>query len=381
MPGDELPAQPSLLWRGGSALTLGLTGFLCRSFLLGLTKLEVNGWEKFADLLQSREDIDSRQRGLITVSNHLSVLDDPLVWGALPFSKHWSSDNNRWSLASHDLAFPNRALTTFFSLGNTLPAHRLMHSPYGGLFQPTMTQAIRLLSSGPFPPTRSHPFPTGSTETNPSLPDPFSDGTLQYTTNGTDAIPAPSAYASRRHAWVHIFPEGKIHQHPDMTMRYFKWGVARLILEAEPCPDVVPMWIQGFDQIMHESRGFPRFLPRIGKSVSITFGDKLDTDRVFGDLRERWRALSEKVRRNKQHPQASREHELGVLMEDELRTGEEAVRLREECTLRVRQEVLKLRVSRGLSEEDPKASLVETWRREGGKVEGQMPDGSWIKDT
>ncbi|KAF2150074.1 hypothetical protein K461DRAFT_245377 [Myriangium duriaei CBS 260.36] len=378
MPGDELPAQPSLLWRGGSAFIVGATGLLCRSFLLGLNKLEVHGWDKFSELLKSREDVEGRQRGLITVSNHLSVLDDPLIWGCLPYSMHWRPDNNRWSLASHDLAFPNKPLTTFFSLGNTLPAHRLAHSSFGGLFQPTMTQAIRLLSSGPFKPTRSHPFPTGSTETVANLSDPFSDGALQYTTNGTDSIPAPSAYASRRYAWVHIFPEGKIHQHPNMTMRYFKWGVARLILEADTCPDVVPMWIQGFDQIMHESRQFPRFLPRIGKSVSVTFGNKVDTESTFGDLRERWRELKERVRRKKEH---THEEELGVIWEDELRTGEEAVKLREECTMRVRQEVLKLRISRGLSEEDPKASLVETWRQEGDKNEGRMADGSWVKDT
>lgn len=239
-----------------------------------------------------------------------------------------------------------------------------------------MTQAIRLLSAGPFNPTRSHPFPTGSPSSVPPLSDPFSDGALQYTTNGTDSIPAPSAYGSRKHAWIHIFPEGKIHQHPEMTMRYFKWGVARLILESEPCPDVVPMWIQGFDQIMHESRQFPRFIPRTGKSVSITFGDRVNTEDAFGDLRRRWRMLKEKVEQT-----GKAEGELGVLMSDELRTGEEAVRLREECTLRVRQEVLKLREGRGLPAEDPKASLVETWRQEGPKAEGKMADGSWVKDT
>lgn len=271
-----------------------------------------------------------------------------------------------------------RFLSTFFSLGNTLPTHRLAHSQFGGLFQPTMTQAIRLLSSGPFKPSRSHPFPTGSVTSVPDLPDPFSDGALSYTTNGVDTFPAPSAYATRRHAWVHVFPEGKIHQHPDMTMRYFKWGVSRMLLESEPCPDLVPMWIEGFDQIMHESREFPRFIPRAGKQVSVTFGEKVDTDRVFGDLRTRWRNLCEKVKKSRGDETAE---ELGVLRDDELRVGEEAVRLREECTFRVRQEVLKLRLSRGLPAEDPKAGLVETWREEGSKEEGRMKDGSWVKDT
>jgi len=212
------------------------------------------------------------------------------------------------------------------------------------------------------------------------LQDPFTDGALLYTTNETDKIIAPSAYANRRHAWIHIFPEGKIHQHPDLTMRYFKWGVARLILEAEPCPDLVPIWIQGFDQIMHESREFPKPIPRPGKDASVTFGDRVDVEKVFGDLRKRWKDLRQKVV-TKGGDRNGDPDELGILRDDELRTGREAARLREECTLRVRAEVLKLRTGAGMSTEDPKASLVETWRREGEELEGKMEDGSWVKDT
>jgi len=320
-----------------------------------------------------------------------------VLWGALPYSYHWSTDNLRWSLASHDLAFQNRCVhpfpqplaslpllttglirftTFFFNIGNTLPCHRLAHSPYGGLFQPTMTQAIRLLSNGPFPVPRS--VPTQTSVQNPDIPDPFSDSQLTYSTNGHDRIPAPSAYANRRFAWVHIFPEGKVHQKQDKTMRYFKWGVSRLILEAEPAPDLVPMFIEGFDQVMHESRTFPRFIPRGNNDVSVTFGDKVDTEERFGDLRLKWRQLKEKVSAKGGSTSAK---ELGVVRDEELMTGPEAVKLREECTMRVREEVLKVRRSRGLPDEDPKCGLVDTWREEGGATEGKMADGSFVKDT
>ncbi|GME35023.1 Tafazzin [Neofusicoccum parvum] len=284
----------------------------------------------------------------------------------------FNPDNLRWSLASHDLAFPNRILSTFFSLGQTLPCHRLAHSPHGGLFQPTITQAIRLLSRAPFapPPRRQR----SSERTDPDdIPDPFTSAALTYTTTGRDAFPAPAAYLSRRHAWVHIFPEGKVHQKEDRTMRYFKWGVARLILESEPCPDVVPIWVEGPEQIMHEAREFPRFLPRPGKTVNVTFGERVDVEKVFGDLRERWRILRDK-------DGGSEGLEVGVLSEG-LKHGKEAVELRKECTMRVREEVLKVRRSRGLPDEDPKAGLVETWALEGGKQEGKMDDESWVKDT
>jgi len=158
-------------------------------------------------------------------------------------------------------------------------------------------------------------------------------------------------------------------------MRYFKWGVARLILESEPCPDVVPIWIEGFDRIMHESRTWPRFIPRAGKDVSVTFGERVDMEATFGDLREKWRQMVLDAEKE------DGSVELGVCPEN-LKNDEKAVKLREECTMRVREEVLKLRRGRAWPDEDPKAQLADTWRLEGkpGKREGQMADGSWVHE-
>ncbi len=134
------------------------------------------------------------------------------------------------------------------------------------------------------------------------------------------------------------------------------------------------MWIEGLDQVMHESRQWPRFVPRAGNDISVTFGDKVDTESIFGDLRQKWRRLRDK------DAEAAGVMEVGDLSE-RLMHGKEAVELRRECTKRVRGEVLKVRRSRGLPDEDPKQGLVETWRKEGGKREGRMRDGSWVKDT
>lgn len=163
-------------------------------------------------------------------------------------------------------------------------------------------------------------------------------------------------------------------------MRYFKWGVARLILEPDVCPDIVPMWIEGNDEIMHESRSAPRWLPRVGKRCGVWFGENVggqSEGNVFHELRERWRMLAEDDRRERK---AGGELAVGVLSE-ELKYGAEAVKLREECTMQVRGAILKVRRERGLPDEDPKEGLVETWRAEGGKREGEMDDGSLIKDT
>ncbi|KAF1344805.1 hypothetical protein BDV97DRAFT_362566 [Delphinella strobiligena] len=368
-----LPERPTLAFRLASSFQTGWVGTACRTFLLSLNRLEVNGWEGFQKLLDERADVGARQRGLITVSNHTSVLDDPVLWGALPYSYHWNPENLRWSLASHDLAFQSKFTCFFFNIGNTLPCHRLAHSPFGGLFQPTITQAIRLLSNGPFLAPRS--VPTQASITRSDIPDPFSDSHLTYSTNGQDSFPAPSAYANRRFAWVHIFPEGKVHQKEDKTMRYFKWGVSRLILEADTVPDLVPMWIEGFDSVMHESRTWPRFIPRGNNDISVTFGDKVDMEERFGDLRTKWQQLKYKVQ-----AKSGKQDELGVIKDEELMTGSEAVKLRMECTMRVREEVLKVRRGRGLPDEDPKCGLVDTWAMEGDAEQGKMGDGSFVKD-
>lgn len=61
-----LPERPSLAFRAGSAFIVGATGFLCRTFLIGLNRLELNGYDKFQKLLDERADVGSRTRGLIT---------------------------------------------------------------------------------------------------------------------------------------------------------------------------------------------------------------------------------------------------------------------------------------------------------------------------
>ena len=144
------------------------------------------------------------------------------------------------------------------------------------------------------------------------------------------------------------------------------------------CPDVVPMWVQGNEQIMPETRGWPRWLPRAGNRCGVWFGENVAGE--FEGLRERWRELVREEEEEKKKRGRGGGGGLGELSE-ELKYGERAVRLREECALVVRRAVLKVRRESGLEDEDPKQGLVETWREEGGKREGRMDDGSIVRDT
>lgn len=249
---------------------------------------------------------------------------------------------------------------------------RLLGDPHGTKYQPMQTRLETLKDSllASLPPS-----------------DPFSASELTYSTNGLDSFPAPSAYFGRRFSWVHIFPEGMIHQHPEKAMRYFKWGIARLILESEPCPDVLPMWIDGPQNVMNEKRTWPRPIPRPGKEIEVTFGELVDRESVLEPLRERWRVLKRKSRecrlRSLMDGDELLPERLGEVDDDELKYGTEATQLRIDVTLAIRNEVLGVRKSRGLPDEDPKRGLAETYRKEGGgnRREGEMDDRSVLKDA
>ncbi|KAJ5646551.1 Phospholipid/glycerol acyltransferase [Penicillium lividum] len=64
---------PSLPWRTVSNMTMWGVAGLCRAFLSGLCNAEAHGAEAFTELLDSRRDPSQRTKGLITVSNHISV--------------------------------------------------------------------------------------------------------------------------------------------------------------------------------------------------------------------------------------------------------------------------------------------------------------------
>ncbi|KAK5686916.1 Lyso-phosphatidylcholine acyltransferase [Elasticomyces elasticus] len=349
------PYQPSLTRRIATTAEIGIVAALSRTFLYALNRTEAPGLEKFLDVLDSRYDKSKRERGLITGKAISRRREICLL----------NRENDRFQ-------------TAFFSYGNTLPTHRLAHSPDGGLFQPTITECIRLLSS-PHEKLATPPHkPTAATSQPPS--DPFTSNHLTYSTTGSDFIFSPSRYPVNRFAWIHIFPEGMTHQHPDHLMRYFKWGVARLILESEPCPDVMPIWIDGPQEVMSYERTWPRFVPRAGKDIDIRFGDLVDREKTWTEFRKRWGELKDRARRkNNSLPSSgvSGSHEvLGVVEDEELRYGEEARQLRIEVTMAVRNEVLKVRRAAGWGDEDPKRGLAETYRLEsGGVLEGEKVKG------
>jgi monolysocardiolipin acyltransferase len=164
-----------------SRATITAVAALSAVFLKYFSRLRVHGRDRFTQLVASprRDDADSRPRAgrpLITVSNHASCLDDPLLWGALPWADllrtSWRG-HMRWTPGSRRICYANPLFGYFFGLGQVTPV-----SWGEGIFQPGMRIAQEQLDRG---------------------------------------------------GWVHIFPEGRVNQ----SGRIYpcKWGVGQLVLE------------------------------------------------------------------------------------------------------------------------------------------------------
>ncbi|KAF8204854.1 hypothetical protein BJ912DRAFT_840407 [Pholiota molesta] len=217
-----------------SAAVTSSVGLTCKAFLhSGLCSVKVTGLQTLRNALENPK----RSQGIITICNHISTLDDPVVWGVLPAHYHLHPRTRRWALGASDIMFTNPVFSTFFYLGQTLETFRGQ-----GIYQEAVDIAIQKVNEG---------------------------------------------------GWVHLYGEGKVnqpHTYPldedgQARLPRFKWGVGRILMEAKVPPVVIPMWLTGFDKLMPEGRAFPyKYLPRIGARLTITFGDPVSADDILEAL-------------------------------------------------------------------------------------------------
>lgn len=175
---------------------------------------------------------NSRKGPLLTLSNHISCIDDPILWASLfPFNYYFAkTDTVRWSAAALDICFTKRWHSAFFSFGKTFPLVR-----GAGLEQPAMDFALALL---------------------------------------------------HHNEWLHLFPEGRVMRDDNQQVisnvdrgYTFKWGMSKLILDyffrplasietnrTESEIRILPFYHLGMDKIL--PIGWP-YIPRTGKQITI----------------------------------------------------------------------------------------------------------------
>ncbi|XP_047322393.1 tafazzin [Impatiens glandulifera] len=210
-------AEESILIRMLQALAAPVFGNVCYVFMHGLNRVQIYGAEKLHQALLNRPT----DQALLTVSNHVASMDDPLVVASLlPPSVLFNANKLRWTLCATDRCFRNPATSAFFRCLKVLPVSR-----GDGIHQKGMDLAISKLNNGD---------------------------------------------------WVHIFPEGTRSRDGGKTMGSAKRGVARLVLDADTIPLVIPFVHIGMQNIMPIGAK----LPSIGNTVTVLIGDPI----YFDDL-------------------------------------------------------------------------------------------------
>uniref|UniRef100_A0A8R1I5J3 Tafazzin family protein n=1 Tax=Caenorhabditis japonica TaxID=281687 RepID=A0A8R1I5J3_CAEJA len=203
------PKEPSLAYRVKSYMTMSFVTSVSKiMFLGGINKLIVHNKETFVKILED----DTRP--LITVSNHRSNIDDPLMWCILKFREFWRyKGRHRYTLAAHNICFTQQWHTTIFSLGRCVPCVR-----GEGVYQQGMDFCVEMLN---------------------------------------------------KNKWVHIFPEGKVCRKDDEPLR-FKWGVGRLVMDATADPLILPIWCKNMESVWPVQ---PPYYPKFGNKVEVHIGE------------------------------------------------------------------------------------------------------------
>lgn len=225
-------------WKISSKICISAVGLISKFWCRVLNKTDCVNMDKLMDLVKHREE----KVGLITVSNHHSCLDDPVLFGNMPLSiLTYTNEKMRWALGASEICFTNKLFSYFFALGRVLPVIR-----GNGVFQPSMQYILQRLNEG---------------------------------------------------SWVHLFVEGGVNETHEK--KRIKWGVGRLIEDADTLPIILPIWHCGMDDILPNKTPY---VPRVGKKVTLVVGKPLYLNGLLQQLRETstqpqqiWKGLADKI--------------------------------------------------------------------------------------
>ena len=184
---------------------------------LAANEFKIKNYEIFRKVLRDRPG------SLLTVSNHISTVDDPLIWGGLlegrEIERLIAEGQMRWAVGARELTFTNPFTSWFFGRGQVIPIVR-----GDGIYQPAMSKAIEILN--------------------------------------TDR-------------WLHYFPEGKVIQYKDQVGR-LKWGIGRLLMESQKNVTVLPIFLKGFDLMKPND-----LMPRFNHNLEIIIGDPVNSSDIL----------------------------------------------------------------------------------------------------
>ncbi|KAI0565019.1 Phospholipid/glycerol acyltransferase [Gracilaria domingensis] len=212
--------------RLGTSLIIGFVGTVSKFLMKQLNSLYLYNVEVLHDAIEKRP----QSQGLLTFSNHRSVVDDPFLLGSiLPPRILLNPNVMRWGLCSLDICFQNALIGRTLRLGKALPIERR-----GGVSQRFLTTAGEKLVGGD---------------------------------------------------WVHVYPEGRVSQD---GMGYAKRGIGKLLAmvyeSRRELPLILPLYHQGVENVMpqdEDTHVLKTIVPRTGNKIFVITGEVVDLRHVF----------------------------------------------------------------------------------------------------
>lgn len=198
---------------------IGLASELCKWFVILFSRTRIHGMENLESLLT--DPIKRDGRPIITFSNHISTIDDPIMWGWISRKISYSFKDARWVLGAQEITFPSPIVAFFSSRAKILPIVRGL-----GLQQPGMLMAKEAIYNGD---------------------------------------------------WLHVFPEGRVNMTSSAILTPLRWGTSQLIIEyylkTNQLPHIVPIVLKGIDNVLPYTSRIK--IPRLFKSIEIAIGESM----------------------------------------------------------------------------------------------------------
>ena len=202
-------------------VTIGMTTIVIRIFMNTYGEYNIvndENYHNFLTLVLGGDGREEKQQGMITISNHRSLFDDPgIVSCLLPLWIGIQPKYNRWGICSQEYCFADKLpaiVKGYIGAGQVLPIIR-----GGGINQSFLKDFSTILGRGEW----CHIFPEGGT---------WQDNELGG--RGRDYSFSPERI--------------------DLTKSKLKWGVGKLIAHAPIRPRVIPFAHVGMETILPKNR-------------------------------------------------------------------------------------------------------------------------------
>ncbi|CEO95301.1 unnamed protein product (mitochondrion) [Plasmodiophora brassicae] len=196
-------------------------GAVSRALLFGLNDTRVYNGDQFVRHITER----SVRQPMITVMNHNSTIDDPVLLAAIaPVAVLRDPDRCNWSWCASEICFKNSLCSAFFGNCKTIPIVR-----GAGLLQPGVGRIVKYGCDG---------------------------------------------------QWINVFPEGKVIQsaaNSRLALHPLRWGVGKVAVEIGRHyrrPIIIPIVHRGMQDVLP----LHTWMPRFGHRVRVLCGNPIEYD-------------------------------------------------------------------------------------------------------